>query len=117
MCNSFQTYQDLKENPRIFCSKNCRTQVIHVLKFLILYIFLSKICPFEAEACWQLAKINLENCSVANTVFALGVVPLAQEDLWKLSSDKREVFFLFIAIYCLISTQTHCNQRVEIAGH
>ena len=34
----------------------------------------------------------------------LGVVPLAQEDLWKLSSDKREVFFLFIAIYCLIST-------------
>ena len=45
-----------------------------------------------------------------------GVVPLAQEDLWKLSSDKREVFFLFIAIYCLISTQTYCNQRVKIAG-
>ena len=33
-----------------------------------------------------------------------------------LSSDKREVFFLFIAIYCLISTQTYCNQRVKIAG-
>ena len=47
----------------------------------------------------------------------VGVVPLAQEDLWKLSSDKREVFFLFIAIYCLISTQTYCNQRVKIAGH
>ena len=46
----------------------------------------------------------------------VGVVPLAQEDLWKLSSDKREVFFLFIAIYCLISTQTYCNQRVKIAG-
>ena len=46
----------------------------------------------------------------------MGVVPLAQEDLWKLSSDKREVFFLFIAIYCLISTQTYCNQRVKIAG-
>ena len=43
-------------------------------------------------------------------------MPLAQEDLWKLSSDKREVFFLLIAIYCLISTQTYCNQRVEIAG-
>ena len=42
---------------------------------------------------------------------------LAREDLWKLSSDKREVFFLFIAIYCLISTQTYCNQRVKIAGH
>ena len=40
-----------------------------------------------------------------------------QEDVWKLSSDKREVFFLFIAIYCLISTQTYCNQRVNIAGH
>ena len=46
----------------------------------------------------------------------VGVVPLAQEDLWKLSSDKREVFFLFIAIYCLISTQTYRNQRVKIAG-
>ena len=40
-----------------------------------------------------------------------------QEDLWKLSSDKREVFFLFIAIYCLISTQTYCNQRIKSAGH
>ena len=36
---------------------------------------------------------------------------------WKLSSDKREVFFLFIAIYCLISTQTYCNQRLKSAGH
>ena len=44
-------------------------------------------------------------------------MPLAQEDLWKLSSDKRGVFFLFIAIYCLISTQTYCNERVKIAGH
>ena len=35
----------------------------------------------------------------------------------KLSSDKREVFFLFIAIYCLISTQTYCNQRFKSAGH
>ena len=40
-----------------------------------------------------------------------------QEDLWKLSSDKGEVFFLFIAIYSLISTQTYCNQRVKSAGH
>ena len=61
LCNSFQTYQDLKENPGIFCFKNCRTQVIHILKFLILYIFLSKICSFEAEVCWQLAKVNLGN--------------------------------------------------------
>ena len=57
-------YMDIEWQPcpGIFCSKNCRTQVIHILKFLMLYIFLSKICPFEAEVCWQLAKINLENC-------------------------------------------------------
>ena len=36
---------------------------------------------------------------------------------WKLSSDKREVFFLFIAIYCLISTQTYCNQRFKSVGN
>ena len=33
---------------------------------------------------------------------------------WKLSSDKREVFFLFIAIYCLISTQTYCNSDLKV---
>ena len=47
--------------------------------------------------------------------FGVGFYP--QEDLWKLSSDKREVFFLFIAIYCLISTQAYCYQRVKSAGH
>ena len=41
------------------------------------------------------------------SIYCLGVGFYLQEDVWKLSSDKREVFFLFIAIHCLISTQTY----------
>ena len=56
---------------------------------------------------------------VATLIFGseIGIGKKPAGGRWKLSSDKREVFFLFIAIYCLISTQTYCNQRFKSAGH
>ena len=74
-----------------------------------------KICKFQMFYRNDLLIFKQNNHLALTNRDGVGFYPC--EDLWKLGSDIREVFFLFVVIYCLISSQTYCYQQIQSAGH